>query len=794
MGFSDSLLLSWRIAAAEAGAGNAQETEPAHLLIGLCKLADLDLDLDRDRIRALVQSREGATPEVVAADAAGLREVFERVGVDPTVLRRRVRALAACSPDPRKRLDPGDGVMHRSRAARRAFDRAELIAREAAGGGACGVGVLHLLRALLEDPDRPSAQALSELGVAPGASARVARAGGGGGRASVLERFGRDLTALARAGQLDPLVGRRGELRALARVLTQKRKCNAILVGDPGVGKTCVVEGLAALIAAEGAPADLEGRRIVEVSVAGLVAGTKWRGEMEERVQALVDEASGSAEVILFLDEIHTAVRAGAGRGALDVAAILKPALARGELRCIGATTTAEYRRHIESDPALERRFQVIWLDEPTRSEALQILDGLRPRFAEHHGLEIGDDALEAAVDFSQRYLPDLRLPDKALDLIDQACASARLVSLTPNSERPAPSDVGRSQIAAIVAARCRLPVERLTGDEAQRLLVMEQALRVRVVGQRHAVRAVCEAIRAARAGLKDPRRPTGAFLFAGPTGTGKTELAKALAELLFDDEQRLVRIDMSEYMERHQVSRLIGAPPGYIGHEQEGQLTGPVRTNPYSVVLFDEIEKAHPQVLDLLLQILDEGQLTDSRGRRASFAECVVVMTTNLGAAGGPSRPTLGFAAAQKMVSPSDERHRRIDAALRGALRPELIGRIGEIVVFDPLTKSDLRAIVDKLLDRLGARLRSQRVQLAVSDGAYDLFLREGYDPARGARGLERVIERRLVGPLANALLEGRMPDGGTVAVNERDGELSLEYAEQLPVERSSLGKRTTR
>jgi ATP-dependent Clp protease ATP-binding subunit ClpC len=777
MRVSDGLLLSWRIAAWEASAGHSPEIEPAHLLIGLCKLCDLGAE----QVRALVRPGEVGDLEALTADGAGLRDAFERVGVDPTALRRRVRALAACSAEPARPVDRDNGVMHRSRASRRMFDRAEALVRGAPAGGERGVGVSDLLRALLADPDRPSAEALTELGVQPGVGAEVAYPDAGiEAGTSVLERFGRDLTALGRAGQLDPLVGRRRELRALARVLTQHRKSNAILVGDPGVGKTCVVEGLATLIAAGGMPGDLGKCRIIEVSIAGLVAGTKYRGEMEERVQALVDEVRRSQDVILFLDEIHAAVGAGAGSGSLDVATILKPALARGDLRCIGATTTAEYRRHIESDPALERRFQVIWLDEPTRPEALEILVGLRPRLAEHHGIEIDDDALEAAVDLSQRYLPDLRLPDKAIDLIDQACASARLLSLTPDSKGAPPRRVGRAQVAGVVAARCRLPVERLFGDQALRLLAMESELQRRVIGQHHAVRAVSGAIRAARAGLKDPRRPTGVFLFAGPTGTGKTELAKALAEFLFSDEQRLIRIDMSEYMERHQVARLIGAPPGHIGHELEGQLTGPVRTNPYSVVLFDEIEKAHPQVLDLLLQILDEGQLTDARGRCASFAECVVVMTTNLGAAGNEA-PPIGFGAAEEAFR-TKERHERVNAALHRALRPELLGRIGDIIVFNPLTRDDLRAIVDKLLDRLRVRLAPQHVELAVGDPAYDLLVREGYDPARGARGLERVIERRLVQPLANALLEGRLANGGVVSVDERDGDLTLDYAEPSP------------
>jgi ATP-dependent Clp protease ATP-binding subunit ClpC len=527
--------------------------------------------------------------------------------------------------------------------------------------------------------------------------------------------------------------------------------------------------------------------------MASLVAGTKYRGEFEERMQGLIREVTEADDVILFIDEVHTILGAGAAEGTVDAANILKPALTRGDLRCIGATTIGEYRKHIEKDPALERRFQMVWVDEPTREEAVEILRGLRPRFEEHHGLQITDEAIEAAVELSMRYLPDFRLPDKAIDLIDQACASGRIATLSAFSDLPAVASIGRPEVAAVVAQRCRLPVERLTEDDAARLLRMEEALRRRVIGQEEAVRAVSEAVRTARAGLKDPRRPIGVFLFVGTTGTGKTELAKALAEFLFDDEQRLIRIDMSEYMEKHAVSRLIGAPPGYVGYEEEGQLTGPVRSNPYSVVLFDEVEKAHPDVFDIFLQIFDDGRLTDARGRRASFSETVIILTSNLGnRIEGAARPIglqLAGAAAKAGDAEQETYRRRIMDAVKGALRPELLNRIQRTVFFFPLSQESLRQIIDKILGGLRQRLRGRRVNVELSEAAYDLLMQEGSHPQFGAREMERAIDRLLVQPLGKALLEGRFAEGTTVRVDAGDGELVLEDAQRTRP--ANLGER---
>lgn len=591
----------------------------------------------------------------------------------------------------------------------------------------------------------------------------------------LLNQIGRDLTFLAHQGKLDPVIGREEEIRKLGRILTMKKKNNPVLIGEAGVGKTAVVEGFALRLAAENVAPALQGLRIIEVSLAALIAGTKFRGDFEQRVQNIIDEAKRNPAIVLFIDEMHTMLGAGSASGSLDAANILKPVLARGEIRCIGATTIEEYRRHIEKDAALERRFHPVMIEEPGEEDTLKILKGLKEVYQTFYQLNITDAAIDAAVKLSVRYLPDRKLPDKAIDLIDQASAKKKLKTLSPASQHGEGSyaQLTEEDIAKVVAEWTGIPVDRLTEREAKRLRDLETILGNRVIGQEKAVEAVADTIRVGRSGLGNPNRPLGVFMFMGPTGVGKTELAKALAEFLFDDERRLIRFDMSEYMESHSIAKLIGSPPGYIGHEQEGQLAATLRTHPYSVILLDEIEKAHPDIFNIFLQIFDEGWITDARGKKIDFKNTIIIMTSNIGS-GKPSRKPIGFVYPQEDEISDEVQSHEMETLLQElqkTFQPEFLGRIDKIIEFRPLKQNELRLIVNKFLKQVRNRLSNHQLSLEISDDIFDFLIQKGFSEKYGAREMERVVQRFIVEPLSRRLLEGEFKAGETVHIRV-DGE----------------------
>ena len=721
----------------------------------------------------------------------------------------------------------------------------ESAARESARLGHSYIGTEHLLLAMLGEPDCVALSLLSAQGVGLGELSSdlgdFFRRGGGqgtdeqesegapgkGGEESALKKFGRDLTALARDGKIDPVIGREKETERVIQILSRRTKNNPCLIGEPGVGKTAVVEGLARRIAEGVVPETLEGKRIITLDIPGMIAGAKYRGEFEDRMKGVMKEVSEDKSIILFIDEIHTIIGAGAAEGAVDAANIIKPALARGDMQVIGATTISEYRAHIEKDAALERRFQSVSVGEPTPEEAVLILRGLRDKYEAHHKVKITDEAIDAAVKYSVRYIADRYLPDKAIDLIDEAASKVRIGALSAPApikeleeklraaaaekeaavssqdfERAAEKrdeekrlgeelekakegwknrdeikhlSIGESNIAEIVHAWTGIPVERLGEDESERLLHLEDELHHRIIGQKDAVSAVSRAIRRARVGLGDPRRPMGSFIFLGPTGVGKTELCKALAAALFGDENAMIRIDMSEYMEKHSVSKMIGSPPGYVGFDDGGQLTEKIRRNPYSVVLFDEIEKAHPDVFNILLQILEDGILTDAKGRKVSFKNAIIIMTSNIGASSFTDRSAkLGFGGDGDKEGESDgERVReKVLEALRSTFRPELINRLDEIIIFDRLSAEEIESIARLMLGSVEKRLSERGITCEFSPEVVSVLAKEGTDPVYGARPMRRVIQSRVEDALSTEMLEGRITEGSRVrAVLDTDG-----------------------
>ncbi|MEX2245634.1 MAG: AAA family ATPase [Dehalococcoidia bacterium] len=701
------------------------------------------------------------------------------------------------------------------------------------------VGVEHILIAIADDRDGDSARIFREFTIDKERIYQALQDVRGSARSDsptaesrygALEKYSVDLTQAARDGKLDPIIGRDQEIKRVMQILNRRTKNNPVIIGEAGVGKTAVVEGLAQRIVADDVPENIRGKRLLALDMGAMVAGSKFRGEFEERLKAVVDEIRhAEGEVIIFIDELHQVVGAGAAEGAIDASTMMKPALARGELRVIGATTLDEYRKHIEKDPALERRFSPVLLDEPTPEQTVEILRGLRPRYEAHHKVTISDEALIAAARLGDRYLTERFLPDKAIDLIDEA-ASKHVIeqqSLSPELrdlrrrldelsmetdaaaqrqdyeaaarirqellaiqkeydaakaewERTHTTDmtVTEEDIAELIASMTGIPVNRMLEGEAEKMLHMEEALHKRVIGQDRAVEAVSQALRRARAGLKDPKRPIGSFIFLGPTGVGKTELARALAEYMFDDEEALIRLDMSEYQERHTVSRIVGAPPGYVGYDEGGSLTEAVRRRPYRVILFDEIEKAHPDLYNLLLQVLDDGRLTDGQGRTIDFRNTVIIMTSNLGTS-AEDKGRFGFVSSRTQdEGQRQQRQEQVERALRDAFRPEFLNRIDEIIVFEPLTEKELARIVELMLDEVRSRLADRHVNFDVTEEAKQALVKEGFDRVYGARPMRRAVQRRVENPLAKRILAGDFADGDTVMVAFSAEEFTFEKA----------------
>jgi ATP-dependent Clp protease ATP-binding subunit ClpC len=764
---------------------------------------------------ALVQLKDGLA-----------RDVLQKVGVDPDALGRAIKAQLDVIP----KLG-GDvvqiyttprvvGLLERANA------EADRLKDEY-------VGVEHLLIAIADERDGESARILTEFQISKERIYQALRDVRGSARVDsptaessyqALARYSRDLTEIAHSGQLDPVIGRALEVDRVMQILNRRTKNNPVLIGEAGVGKTAIVEGLAQRIVDDDVPDRLRNKRVMALDMGQLLAGSKFRGEFEERLQGVMREVKDSAGgIILFIDELHQVVGAGGAEGTIDASNMMKPALARGELHVIGATTLDEYRKHIEEDPALERRFSPVYVEEPSVEDASAILKGIRPKYEEHHGVRITDQAIDGAVRLSARYVTERRLPDKAIDLIDEA--ASRLViqneSMSPElrdlkrrldeigervdaaarredfeeaarlkqdvlslqseyeqardawrTEKGVSDEVGESDIAALIAQMTGIPVHKMLEGEAQKLLHMEEALHERVIGQDRAISVLSDAIRRARSGLKDPRRPIGSFVFVGPTGVGKTHLAKALAEYMFDDADALIRLDMSEYQERHTISRLVGAPPGYVGFDQAGELTEAIRRRPYQMILFDEIEKAHPDVFNTLLQVMDDGRLTDSHGRTVDFRNTVIILTSNLGT--GQRQESIGFRRAES-DGDHDKMVRTVEEALKRAFRPEFLNRLDDTVVFEPLTEPEIAQIADLVIDEVRERLAEHSVDFAVSDTAKSELVREGYDPNFGARPLRRVIERRLENPLARRVLSGEFEPGDRIDVDFADGDYTF-------------------
>ncbi len=780
---------------------------------------------------ALIEQPGGIVPDILEHLGVDLNLVLQRLDDD---LRRTPRTQI---------YGGGVGQVYITPRLKRVIDQSN---EEASKLKDDYISTEHLLLAITGEKNTPASKILAEAGVTRDRILKAIKKVRGGkkvtspqaeNRYRVLEKFSRDLTQLAREGKLDPVVGRDAEILRVIQILSRRTKNNPVLIGEAGVGKTAIAEGLARKIVADDVPELLSGKRVVQLDLGAMVAGTRFRGEFEERLKgAMAEIQKAEGEIILFIDELHSVVGAGGAMGALDASSMMKPALARGELRCIGATTPDEYRRYIEKDSALERRFAPIWVEEPSVEETIEMLKGLQDRYEAHHNVRFTEEALVAAARLAHRYVTDRRLPDKAVDLIDEAASKLRVAiySMPPElkkmkarlqklateeeaawqnrdyeraaqykaerlaleSEFKAKQDAWRQEagldeivkaedIAEVVASWTGIPVTNLLQTEAEKLLDMEEQLHRRIVGQEEAINAVADAIRRARSGLKDPRRPIGSFIFLGSSGVGKTELAKALAEFMFDDEDALLRIDMSEYREQHTVSRLFGAPPGYVGYEEGGQLTEAVRRRPYQIVLFDEIEKAHPDVYNALLQILEDGRLTDGQGRVVDFRNTILIMTSNIGTAYAQQGGALGFLRASTADDEARQAREKIEEGLKKTFRPEFLNRIDEVIIFHPLTMEHMERIVDLQMAEIRERLAERGVTIELTEAARRWLARKGYDPSFGARPLRRTLQRQVESPLSKRILRGEFVSGDHVIVDvDEEGSLTFEKQGPIPVE----------
>ena len=815
--FTEKARSAMVLAAREAISFRHQAVGTEHLLLGLV--------IEQEGIAGILLRERGLTAEIVRQEIEALTGYgSNRKEIDPYLMpySPRAKKVVVAATEEAKRLKiPQVGTEHLLLGLLQEEVLATKIMRDN------HISLEELMKMIYEKIGIQPSKARSTKGQVSGASTKD--------KTPTLDSLSRDLTALARQGKLDPVIGRNEEVRRMIQVISRRTKNNPVLVGEPGVGKTAIVEGLAQRMVNGEVPEEIASKRLMMLDMGALVAGTKYRGEFEERMKKIIEEIYTQQDVILFIDELHTLIGAGGAEGAIDASNILKPALARGELQVIGATTLDEYQKYIEKDAALERRFASIHVEEPTAEDSIQILKGLRKHYEAHHHVEITDEAVQAAVQLSVRYITSRRLPDKAIDLMDETAAKARLDVTTKVSpivlleeeilhfeqlknqaiqhqnfdeaakfrkkelakrakleklieklETSPQTDyiasIGEGDIAEVVSQWTGIPLQQMEKKESERLINLESVLHKRVIGQSEAVSAVARSIRRARSGLKDPRRPIGSFLFLGPTGVGKTELAKTLAEAMFGEQDALVRIDMSEYMEKHSVSRLVGSPPGYVGFDEGGQLTEKIRQRPYAVILLDEIEKAHPDVFNILLQVLDDGHLTDSKGRKVDFRNTVIIMTSNLGAVALREEKSVGFGA-KTVQQNHDAMEKRIREELKNSFRPELLNRIDETIVFHKLQKEELRQIVGIMAKEITSRLQELNITVKITSAVLDVLAEEGFDPEYGARPIRRAIQKKIEDPLSEALLSGEIRFGQQVTIGATKGKITIKGKEKKDV-----------